>query len=81
MEDAQIAHILEELDTTERYISVAKEYVAHQRARIAMGRVGPFSTELLRAFEDALCSFRSHRDMLKHELSLKARERRSELMW
>jgi hypothetical protein len=74
MVDAQIAHILEELERTERYISVAEEHVAHQRARVAIDRVAPVSTEVLRSLEDALCSFRSHRDLLKHELSLKRAE-------
>jgi hypothetical protein len=69
-EDARIAHILEKLERTERYISVAKEHVALQWVRVAVGAPAPLSTALLHSFEESLRSFMSHRDLLKHELSV-----------
>jgi hypothetical protein len=67
--DAQLAHILDELERTEHYIYVAEEHVAQQWHRVAMGRIAPsFSTAVLRSLEDALLSFRNHRDLLKRAL-------------
>jgi hypothetical protein len=68
MEDDRIARILEEIAQADRYVFAAEEHVARQKARLAMGRVSPFSTAVLHSLEDALLSFKKHRDLLKREL-------------